>query len=134
MASCRTSPFGLYRQLRWLWGQRPRKISYVPSITFLTFRFPYAGGFFETVFPDSWSRPWPSPSYERLGFLFSGKPVNLTTLQNSLYVTDCYFASPSQRDISLRHVESPPAPETCYLALWRLPGLDFHQQAIDSFA
>lgn len=30
-------------------------------------------------------------------------PANMTALQNSLYVTDCRFASPSLRDISLRH-------------------------------
>ncbi len=34
---------------------------------------------------------------------------------------------------SLRHIQSPDASEDSYPTLWRLSGLDFHQQAHDSF-
>ncbi len=73
------------------------ELSPVPSSTFTTFRFPYAEGFFEAVYPDSSPLPWPSPNYEGLGFLFiSAMLSKFTTLQNSLDVTDCCFAHPSR--------------------------------------
>ena len=72
------------------------EISPVPSSTFIAFRFPYAEGFFKAAPPDSSPFPWPSPTYERLGSLLSGYPAKFTTLQNSLHVTDCYFAHPSR--------------------------------------
>ncbi len=82
------------------------EISLVALFTFTTFRFPYAGGFLRAVIlilhpvrglrqPSSGS----APSFPRKGLV--------TTLQNSLYVTDCRFAHPSRVDISLRHRQSP---------------------------
>ena len=88
-------------------GRRPCEISPVPSSTFTTSRSPYAGGFFAVVYSGSSPLPWPSPSL--IGSAPSCSPfgANLSTLQDSLYVTGCCFALLSQEVTSLQHSQSP---------------------------
>ena len=88
-------------------GHRPDEISPVPSSTFTTSRSPYAGGFLTAAFPGSSPLPWPSLIREQFGSLFSRFRVAISTLQDSLYVAGCYFASLSQGVTTLRHSQSP---------------------------
>jgi len=68
---------------------------------------PYAGGFLTAAFPGSSPLPWPSLIREQFGSLFSRFRVAISTLQDSLYVAGCYFASLSQGVTTLRHSQSP---------------------------
>ena len=97
----------LYRSLRWLWYHRPDEISPVPTTTFPTSHSPYAGGFFGAA---------SQVLHTFLGLRFcvtSSTPssslfrANLSTLQDSLYVTVCWFALLSQEVTSLQHNQSP---------------------------
>ena len=121
----------LIPRLPWAVVPRPREISLVPLMTFPTFRFPYAGEFFEAASPESSSLPWPSRCMKRSAFPFSPLRANISTLQNSLYGTDCWFALPSQERI-LRFTTPgrPDAVAACYVALWRLPRPDLHRIVI----
>ena len=88
-------------------ARRPDEISPVPSPTFTTSRSPYAGGFFGAssqvlhTFLDLRSCVTNSaPSCSPFG-------ANISTLQDSLYVTGCCFAPSSRRDTTLQHSQSP---------------------------
>jgi hypothetical protein len=54
-------------------------------------------------------RPWPSlcMTRQRLGSSWSSSGVNISTLQDSLGVTDCWFAPRSPGETSLQHTQSP---------------------------
>jgi len=86
---------------------RPNEISPVPSSTFSTSRSPYTGGFFGAAFQVL-------HTFHGLRFcMTSSAPscslfrVNLSTLQDSLYVTGCRFAFLSQEVTSFQHSQSP---------------------------
>jgi hypothetical protein len=83
------------------------EISPVPSTTFTASRSPYAGGFLAAVCSGSSPLPWPSPSLTGSAPSFSPCGANISTLQDSLYVTGCCFAPSSRRDTTLRHSQSP---------------------------
>jgi hypothetical protein len=104
-ASSWISPLRLIPFVTLVVCQRPDEISPVPSSTVTTSRSPYAGEFFGAAVPDSSPLPWPSPRV-----IGSALPcplrVNITTLQDSLDVTDCWFAPPSRRDTPLQHPRS----------------------------
>jgi hypothetical protein len=85
-------------------GHRPDETSPVSSPTFTTSRSPYAEGFFAAAFSGSSPLPWPSLRYEQLGSLLSRFRAVITTLQDSLYVAGCCFASLSGEDTSLQHL------------------------------
>ena len=88
-------------------GRRPSETSPVPSPTFTTSRSPYAGGFLTAVLPGSSPLPWPSPSLTGSAPSFSHLWANLSTPQDSLDVTGCWFAFLSQEVTSLQHNRSP---------------------------
>jgi len=68
-------------------------------------------------------RAWPSPWRERLG----SRIVSLSRLQASLHVAARVVAPSAEAvDVPLGTRGSLPAPGTCYPALRRLPGRDFH--------
>ena len=82
------------------------EISPVPSTTFTTSRSPYAGGFFgaasQVLHTFLGLRSYvtnSAPSCSPFG-------ANISTLQDSLYVTGWCFAPSSQRDTTLRHSQS----------------------------
>jgi len=88
-------------------GRRPCEISPVPSSTFTTSRSPYAGGFFgaasqvlHTFLGLRSYVTYSAPSFSPCG-------ANISTLQDSLYVTGCCFALLSQEVTSLQHSQSP---------------------------
>jgi hypothetical protein len=117
-----------------MWGRRPGEISSVPSSTFTTFRFPYAGGFFGTAFPDSSSLPRPSSQYDGLGTLLSSCTwLSLRRCRIHFMLRTVVSRVLLELFSSLRHIRSPDASEDSYPTLWRLSGLDFHQLANDSF-
>ena len=98
--------------------RRPCETSPVPSSTFYdalhrrcaaspTSRSPYAGGFFAVVYSGSSPLPWPSPSLTGSAPSCSLFRANLSTLQDSLYVTGCCFALLSQEVTSLQHSQLP---------------------------
>ena len=98
------------------------------------FRFPYAGGFFGTAFPDSTSLPRPSSSYDGLGSLLSsGTWLALRRCKIHFMLRTAVSRVLLELFSSLRHTRSPSASEDSYPTLWRLSGLDLHQQAYDSF-
>ena len=86
---------------------RPDETSPVPSPTFTTSRSPYAGGSFGAALPGSLHLPWPSLSLKSSAPSGSLLRANISTLQDSLYVTGCGFALPSQEDTTLQHLQSP---------------------------
>ena len=57
--------------------------------------------------PVSSHLPWSSSESQWLDSLLSPYRANVTMLQDSLYVTDCYFAPVSHRHTSLQHNRSP---------------------------
>ena len=57
--------------------------------------------------PVSAHLPWSSSESQWLDSLLSLCRVNVTMLQDSLYVTDCYFTPVSHRHTSLQHNWSP---------------------------
>jgi len=88
-------------------ARRPDEISPVPSPTFTTSRSPYAGGFFgaasqvlHTFLGLRSCVTNSAPSCSPFG-------ANISTLQDSLYVTGCCFALPPQEDTPLQHNRSP---------------------------
>jgi hypothetical protein len=92
-ASSWTSPLRLIPFVTMGVGHRPDELSPVSSPAFTTSRSPYAGGFFTAAFPGSLPFPWPSLCYEQLGSLLSRFRIRISTLQDSLYVAGCCFAS-----------------------------------------
>ena len=86
---------------------RPSETSPVPSPTFTTSRSPYAGEFFGVVPSGSSHLPWPSLSLTSSALPGSPCGANISTLQDSLYVTGCGFALLSQEDTTLQHLRSP---------------------------
>jgi len=106
-ASPRASPHRLIPRLTTVADRRPGETSLVTPPAFTTFRSPYAEEFFEADSSDSPPLPWPSPYSEWLGSPFFPLRGLVTTLQDSLYVTDCCFARPSRADTPLRHNQSP---------------------------
>jgi len=86
---------------------RPNETSPVPSPTFTTSRSPYAGEFFDVAFPGSSRLPWPSLCMTSSALPCSPLGANLSTLQDSLYVTGCGFALLSQEVTTLQHLWSP---------------------------
>ena len=88
-------------------GHRPCETSPVPSPTFTTSRSPYAGEFFGVVPSGSSHLPWPSLSLTSSALPGSPCGANISTLQDSLYVTGCGFALLSQEDTTLQHLRSP---------------------------
>ena len=101
-------------------GHRPNEISPVSSPTFTTSRSPYAGGFFTAAFTGSSPFPWPSLDYDQLGSLLPRFRVVITTLQDSLYVAGCCFASlsggyiASIPPVTRKHWTSATWPPVCY--------------------
>ena len=93
---------------------RPREISPVALTAFPASRSPYAEEFLGAASPDSSPLPWPSRSLKRSALPCSPLGANMSTLQDSLNGTGCWFAPPSQRDTPLRHPVTPvqrePAP------------------------
>ena len=57
--------------------------------------------------PVSPHLPWSSSESQWLDSLLFPYGTNVTMLQDSLYVTDCYFAPVSHRHTSLQHNQSP---------------------------
>ena len=57
--------------------------------------------------PVSAHLPWSSSESQWLDSLLSPYRANVTMLQDSLYVTDCYFAPVSRRHTSLQHNRLP---------------------------
>ncbi len=96
----------LYRAFRGL-CPRHREISLVALMAVPTFRSLYAEEFFEAAFPESSPLPWPSRCMRRSALLCSPCGANMSTLQDSLYGTDCWLAPPSQRVTPLHHLQSP---------------------------
>ncbi len=88
-------------------GYRPGETSPVPSPTFSTSRSPYAEGFFVAASSGSSPLPWPSLSLTSSAPSCSPFGANISTLQDSLYVTGCCFALLSQEVTSLQHNLSP---------------------------
>jgi hypothetical protein len=86
---------------------RPREISPVALTAFPASRSPYAEEFLGAASPDSSPLPWPSRSLKRSALPCSPLGANMSTLQDSLNGTGCWFAPPSQRDTPLRHTGSP---------------------------
>jgi hypothetical protein len=86
---------------------RPSETSPVPSPTFTTSRSPYAGEFFAAALSGSSPLPWPSLSLKSSALPCSPFGANISTLQDSLYVTGCGFALLSQEDTTLQHLRSP---------------------------
>lgn len=86
---------------------RPREISPVALTAFPASRSPYAEAFLGAASPDSSPLPWPSRSLQRSALPCSPLGANMSTLQDSLNGTGCWFAPPSQRDTPLRHTGSP---------------------------
>jgi len=85
---------------------QPYEISLVPPPTVSTFRSPYAGESFEAALQILHLFRGLHPSYT--GSALPGPfRVTMTTLQDSLYGTDCGFAPLSQRDTPLQHLRSP---------------------------
>ncbi len=75
--------------------------------TFTTSRFPYAREFLGAALSGSSHLPWPSLSLTSLALPCFPVGANISTLQDSLYITGCYFALPSQEDTTLQHNQSP---------------------------
>jgi hypothetical protein len=86
---------------------RPRELSPVALTAFPASRSPYAEEFLGAASPDSSPLPWPSRSLKRSALPCSPLGANMSTLQDSLHGTGCWFAPPSQRDTPLRHTGSP---------------------------
>ena len=72
----------------------------------MTFRFPYAEEFFDGVI-QILSIFHGLHQHSSGSALLCPFRVNMTTLQNSLYVTDYYFALLSQEVTPLQHISSP---------------------------
>lgn len=124
----------LYGRFHRMCGRRPAEIYSVPSSNFTTFRFPYAGGFFGTAFPDSSSLLLPSSHSDGLGTLLSGcHRLNLRRCRIHFMLRTAVSRVLLELLSSLRHIQSPDASEDSYPTLWHLSGLDFHQIANDSF-
>ena len=70
-------------------------------------RSPYAGGFFAAAFSGSSPLPWPAVSLSTSAPSFSLVRANISTLQDSLNVTGCEFASLSPGVTTLQHHQSP---------------------------
>jgi len=97
----------LYQAFRRAVDPPPREISLVALMAVPTFRSPYAEEFFGAALPDSSPLPWPSHWLKCSALLCSPLGAIMSTLQDSLYGTDCRFAPPSQRDTPLHHLQSP---------------------------
>ena len=106
-ASPWTSPLRCIPAITMGVSHRPNETSPVPSSTFTTSRSPYAGEFFSVVSPGSTRFPWPSLRMTSLALSCSPSGANLSTLQDSLYVTGCGFALLSQEVTTLQHLRSP---------------------------
>jgi hypothetical protein len=88
-------------------GCQLNKISPVPSSTFTTSRSPYAGGFFGAASQVLHTFLGLRSCVTNSAPSFSPFGANISTLQDSLYVTGCCFAPSSRRDTTLRHSQSP---------------------------
>ena len=98
---------GLIPGLPQVVAPRPREISPVALTAFPASRSPYAEEFLGAASPDSSPLPWPSLSLKSSALPCSPLGANMSTLQDSLDGTGCWFAPPSQRDTPLRHTGSP---------------------------
>lgn len=87
---------------------RPREISPVARIAFPASRSPDAGECLGAAAPDASPLPWPSRSLQRSALPCSPLGAHMSTRQDSLDGTGCWFAPPSQRETPLRHTGSPP--------------------------
>ena len=79
--------------------------------------------------PVSSHLPWSSSESQWLDFLLSPYRASVMMLQDSLYITDCYFAPASHRHTSLQRNRSPKSIGGLPQGHWRSPWPDFHWQA-----
>src|SRR5215467_6003667 len=80
--------------------------SLVPPLPVPACRAPSAGEFFGGASPDSPPLPWPSPGLTGAAFSCPWR-VHISTLQDALHVTDCWFAPLAQRGTPLQHPRLP---------------------------
>ena len=114
---------------------RPQWACEVGSLQFLrqtirTFHSPLRRRVRDWCVPSSSQLPWPSPCGHRLGSLLFRSRGTFTTLQDSLYATDCSLARPAIRAFvaTLPRRNYFRTQVASYEASWHLPRPDFHRQ------